>query len=301
LGLYSMTSFLLKLFLRTPLAKSGENLWEANCQNFMFSLNKRQKLLITAYLIARDTLDGTFPPNPAESLEAAYRREIEYLDNLPGVSRNAMNQIGMSKPFWGGREMHKLLRDFMRIERILKNANILPPARILELGCGAGWLSELLARMGYEVTGSTLDPSTVTLAKNRAAAFEHLAIKGKLQYRTAAMETLSKDIDDENEFDAVIIYEALHHVYDWRLALDETRKILRSDGLLIIANEPNLIHTAKSYRVAKLTGTREIGLNRSRLADHLKTCGFHNVRFPHYLLTGGVLPIWIAAKRQNRV
>ena len=44
------------------------------------------------------------------------------------------------------------------------------PARVLDLGCGTGSLSVLLARQGHRVTGVDLSPRMIDLARAKAAA-----------------------------------------------------------------------------------------------------------------------------------
>src|SRR3954447_25572630 len=42
-----------------------------------------------------------------------------------------------------------------------------PPARVLECGCGTGWLSQILQKCGYEVTGADVSPLAIDLARGR--------------------------------------------------------------------------------------------------------------------------------------
>jgi len=39
-----------------------------------------------------------------------------------------------------------------------------PPARVLECGCGTGWLSHFLARRGYDVVGTDVSTDAIRLA-----------------------------------------------------------------------------------------------------------------------------------------
>ncbi|HEY8047945.1 MAG TPA: class I SAM-dependent methyltransferase, partial [Ramlibacter sp.] len=40
-----------------------------------------------------------------------------------------------------------------------------PPARVLDLGCGAGWTSTFLGMRGYHVTGQDIAPDMLALAR----------------------------------------------------------------------------------------------------------------------------------------
>src|SRR5689334_17377984 len=41
-----------------------------------------------------------------------------------------------------------------------------PPARVLDCGCGTGWLSYFLARRGYDVVGTDLSEDAIALARS---------------------------------------------------------------------------------------------------------------------------------------
>ena len=62
-----------------------------------------------------------------------------------------------------------------RIRHFCDFANIavalaLPPGRrLLDVGCGSGWLSEYFARLGYDVTGIDISPDLIEIARERVA------------------------------------------------------------------------------------------------------------------------------------
>ena len=90
--------------------------------------------------------------------------EIDYVKNTGGPDRVWLNE----KPLRGANvhETARLLRDFALIAETL---DLPEGARVLDLGCGPGWTSAFLARMGYIVTGTDLAPDMIALAEKRAA------------------------------------------------------------------------------------------------------------------------------------
>jgi SAM-dependent methyltransferase len=58
------------------------------------------------------------------------------------------------------------------------------------------------------------------------------------------------DANAPKSFDGVFVFEALHHAFDWRQAIQASFHCLKEGGWLVLANEPNLLHTYISYRVA---------------------------------------------------
>src|SRR5436309_8764768 len=78
-----------------------------------------------------------------------------------------------------------------------------PPARVLDCGCGTGWLSHFLARRGYDVVATDVSPGAIALAK----AHPVFAAGAVPRFLVADSEALTF----EAEFDAVVFFDSLHH------------------------------------------------------------------------------------------
>jgi 2-polyprenyl-6-hydroxyphenyl methylase/3-demethylubiquinone-9 3-methyltransferase len=110
---------------------------------------------------------------------------------------------------------------------------------ILDVGCGAGLLTEPLTRMGATVTG--IDPSE----ENIAVAGHHAAAAGlAIDYRATTAEALAAD---GATFDAVMILEVVEHVADVA-AFVATCGALVPPGGLMVASTIN--RTMKAYLLA---------------------------------------------------
>lgn len=99
--------------------------------------------------------------------------------------------------------------------------------RALDVGCGAGLLAEPLARLGARVTAIDAAPELIAVARDHASAMG-LAI----DYRAAAVETLSED------FDLVTAMEVIEHVADPAAFVAALAARLAPGGLLILST-PN--------------------------------------------------------------
>jgi 2-polyprenyl-6-hydroxyphenyl methylase / 3-demethylubiquinone-9 3-methyltransferase len=102
--------------------------------------------------------------------------------------------------------------------------------RLLDLGCGAGLVSEPLARLGAEVVG--VDAA----AENIAAARAHAAQSGlSIDYRCTSAEDLAAAGE---QFDLVIFLEVVEHVADVALFIQTIAKLLKPSGAAIFST-PN--------------------------------------------------------------
>jgi SAM-dependent methyltransferase len=107
-------------------------------------------------------------------------------------------------------------------------------SRILDVGCGSGWLCEYLARLGYQVTGLDISPELIRLANERLSSLPY----GVDQQTKPSYRFLVHDIEAaplSETFDAVICYDALHHFEDENAVLRNIGEMLELGGQLFIA------------------------------------------------------------------
>jgi len=127
-------------------------------------------------------------------------------------------------------------RQFARDPRRLDS---LAALRILDIGCGAGILSEPLARLGAAVVGA--DPSRA----NIQAARVHAGRSGlQIDYRATTAEALAADLE---QFDLVLAMEVVEHVADLRLFVRCCAAMVKPGGLMIVAT---INRTLKSFALA---------------------------------------------------
>lgn len=96
-------------------------------------------------------------------------------------------------------------------------------ARVLDIGCGGGFLSEDFARIGFRVTG--IDPAEESIAAARRHAGEAAL---DIEYRTGCGENLPFP---DGHFEIVLCCDVLEHVEDVDRVLGEVARVLRPGGL----------------------------------------------------------------------
>jgi 2-polyprenyl-6-hydroxyphenyl methylase/3-demethylubiquinone-9 3-methyltransferase len=113
-------------------------------------------------------------------------------------------------------------------------------ARVLDVGCGAGLLSEAMAREGAQVTALDLSPQLIDVARL------HLLESGlDVDYRLESVESLADT--QAGAFDAVTCMEMLEHVPDPAAVVAACARLLRPGGQLFVST---LNRTPLAFAVA---------------------------------------------------
>ena len=101
-------------------------------------------------------------------------------------------------------------------------------ARVLDVGCGGGLLSEALAGEGAEVTAIDLAPDLLKIAR-----LHGLESGVKVDYRQQPVEALAAEMP--GSFDAITCMEMLEHVPDPASVLHACATLLKPGGRLFLS------------------------------------------------------------------
>lgn len=136
----------------------------------------------------------------------------------------------------------QLLRDNIaaHLGRDANQLDVLKDVEIIDIGCGAGLLSEPLARLGARMTSIDAAENNIEVAKVHAAQ-SGLAI----DYRNCTPEML---VDKGKQFDIVLNMEVIEHVDDPQFFMQACGALLKPGGLMFVAT---LNRTIKSLALAK--------------------------------------------------
>ena len=133
----------------------------------------------------------------------------------------------------------------LRLEWIARHAG-LEGARVLDVGCGGGILTEAMARRGAQVTGIDLSDKALRVAEL------HLHESGlAVRYEKAAVEDLS------GEFDLVTCMELLEHVPDPASMVAACARLVRPGGRVFFST---INRNPKAYLFAVVGAEYVLGL-----------------------------------------
>ena len=104
----------------------------------------------------------------------------------------------------------------------------LPPtnAKILDIGCGTGSLSVVLAGLGHKVTGIDLSPSMISLARAKAAS-------QKLEIEFHVMDAAFPQLPGQ-QFDVILCRHLLWALPEPTQVLQRWSELLKPQGRLIL-------------------------------------------------------------------
>ncbi|RZA35775.1 MAG: bifunctional 2-polyprenyl-6-hydroxyphenol methylase/3-demethylubiquinol 3-O-methyltransferase UbiG [Lysobacteraceae bacterium] len=104
----------------------------------------------------------------------------------------------------------------------------LQDAKVLDVGCGAGLLSEALAREGAHVTATDLAPELIKVAR-----LHRLESKVEVDYLLQSVESLAEE--RPGSFDAITCMEMLEHVPDPASIIGACATLLKPGGRLFLS------------------------------------------------------------------
>jgi 2-polyprenyl-3-methyl-5-hydroxy-6-metoxy-1,4-benzoquinol methylase len=171
-------------------------------------------------------------------------------------------------------ETHRHFCDFANMAVALE----LPAgARILDAACGSGWLSEYFARLGYDVTGIDISPDLIAISQDRIRALPPM-IDPETPIRCRFLVHDLERAALAEKFDAIICYDAIHHLEDAAAALRHLAAMLPLGGVLFILEgnkpAPDSAGEAELIGVMEKFGTLESAFDRKYLGQLLDNAGF---------------------------
>jgi 2-polyprenyl-3-methyl-5-hydroxy-6-metoxy-1,4-benzoquinol methylase len=170
-------------------------------------------------------------------------------------------------------ETHRHFCDFANMAVAL---DLPAGARILDVACGSGWLSEYFARLGYDVTGIDISPQLIQISEERIRVLPpRIDPETEIRCRFRVHDIELGALDEK--FDAIVCYDAMHHFAEEKSAVQNIAAMLRPGGVLFIleGNRPatGSAGEAELAQVMRNYGTLESPFDAAYLRQLLDQCG----------------------------
>jgi SAM-dependent methyltransferase len=203
------------------------------------------------------------PVDPRKAEILRYAQEKEHQHNL-------------TKPFTPGQpeQNTRLLHSFLVVA---ENMNVPRSGLVLDLGGGAAWVSELLAKLGYRPVTLDIAPALLRVGRDRFR-------RENLEARFAGGDMASLPFAS-GSFDAAVVIDALHHVPEVKEVFQEVYRVLAEGGLFLLA-EPGEGHSesARSRREGLEHSICEGEIHLFEAVQYGREAGFDPIRIvPHFI------------------
>lgn len=107
--------------------------------------------------------------------------------------------------------------------------------KVLDLACGVGYGSFMLAENACGVIGIDIDEVAIRHAVSRYAC-----IKENLKFIKGSVTNVP--LEDKQIFDVIVCFESLEHINEHDKLMKETKRLLKETGIFIVST-PNKLHS----------------------------------------------------------
>jgi ubiquinone/menaquinone biosynthesis C-methylase UbiE len=158
-------------------------------------------------------------------------------------------------------------------EQAIATMGITPKSRVLDLGCGSGWASRLIAgEYGAEfITGIDVSDDMIRVAQRASTGFP------RIDYQVASAADLPFPA---GQFTHVFSMESIYYYPEPAAALKEVYRVLEPNGLICVVVDLFKENEPTGYWVQKLKVPVHF-LGESEYRTLFESAGFRNVETQH--------------------
>jgi SAM-dependent methyltransferase len=145
--------------------------------------------------------------------------------------------------------------------------HLLPPATVVDIGCGEGYLTVEVARWASRVVA--VDRSAAVLARAKALAGRRRA--SNITFKRGTIERLPLD---SSSMDIALLSQALHHASSPARAVEEATRVVREGGKVLVLD----LRAHDEAWVREKLGDQQLGFPDDTLAGLLTGAGLVDVK-----------------------
>ena len=214
------------------------------------------------------------------------RRADEYFKEF------SLDRTEFRKPFMGFETVHLVTN----LGIVLGNLGFYPGMRVLDFGCGTGWLSQSLALMGCRPIAVDVSKRALELGKTFTAA-KYPEIANQITY--LPFDGLTLDVPDCS-VDRVVCMDSFHHVANQDQILREIHRVLTVDGRAVFC-EPGDQHSLapESQYQMRTFGVIENDIVIDDVWQMARTIGFKDIKLSAFSLQPTLLSLAELASLQS--
>jgi SAM-dependent methyltransferase len=243
------------------------------------------------------------------------RGAAKYIDSILESDSEALDRWHLTKPFLGraieggpffGDPSRPIVTRLAIFEELYPFLNVLKKlapdqgARILDVGCGPGWTTHFLAKLGYRAVGFDISDRMLEFARKRMAAdLFPPHPQEKLDVELLVHDIEGSALPSDELFDFALFDSALHHFFDPISALENVGNNLEADAVLGIiefnAPPPNSPEAKGMAEIMQRLHTLERPYTRPQMAALLREAGFSHAVFLQGVngcFETGEMPTW---------
>lgn len=209
---------------------------------------------------------------------------VSYLRDLV-QTRGAHNKdYHFVKPFLGGPDFTPFFVEMFLFLDVIQRLELPMKSTIVDVGCGPGWTTHYLAKLGHHVIGLDISPELLDIARERVADDSHPPFPDT----PLAVEFVEHDIEEaplaiETPATLAFFESVLHHFYNPIAVLRNVREMLEPDGLVAIIEAAAPAHDSHDDREARAImdsyHTLERPFTRAELMTILRLAGLEHFEF----------------------
>lgn len=160
-------------------------------------------------------------PRPDEQDIGRYYKSEEY------ISHSNTNKGVISK-------VYQMVRNYTLSKKYADISKLKPQGKILDIGCATADFLGYFKNKGWDVTGVEPDADARAMAKQN--------------HGIDVMDQPALDDMDSDQFDVITMWHVLEHVYPLQDRVAQLKRLLKKDGLLVIAVPNPKSQDAKFYK-----------------------------------------------------